>query len=117
VFAEAKNLKKKDPSRAVWVIGVDRDQWDEGKVTANDGKDYNVTLTSEIKRVDIAVEDLATRAKAGDFPGGTKIEYGLDKDAVGLSEHQDNISKDVLAKVEEYKQKIVDGDIKVPEKP
>lgn len=48
---------------------------------------------------------------------GTKIEYGLDKDAVGLSEHQDNISKDVLAKVEEYKQKIVDGDIKVPEKP
>ncbi|MCB2533315.1 BMP family ABC transporter substrate-binding protein, partial [Listeria monocytogenes] len=46
VFAEAKNLKKKDPSRAVWVIGGDRDQCDEGKVTANDGKDYNVTLTS-----------------------------------------------------------------------
>ncbi|WP_239254109.1 BMP family lipoprotein [Listeria ilorinensis] len=117
VFAEAKNLKKKDPSRDVWVIGVDRDQWDEGKVKANDGKEYNVTLTSEIKRVDIAVEDLATRTKAGDFPGGEKIEYGLDKDAVGLSEHQDNISKDVLKTVDEYKQKIVDGEIKVPEKP
>ncbi|RDX02871.1 BMP family lipoprotein [Listeria kieliensis] len=117
VFAEAKNLKKKDPSRAVWVIGVDRDQWDEGKVTANDGKDYNVTLTSEIKRVDIAVNDLSKRAKKGDFPGGEKIEYGLDKDAVGLSSHQDNISKDVLKKVDEYKQKIVDGDIKVQEKP
>ncbi|WP_088809999.1 MULTISPECIES: BMP family protein [Listeria] len=117
VFAEAKNLKKKDPSRAVWVIGVDRDQWDEGKVKANDGKEYNVTLTSEIKRVDIAVKDLSTRAKAGDFPGGEKIEYGLDKDAVGLSPHQENISADILKKVDEYKQKIVDGEIKVPEKP
>lgn len=117
VFAEAKNLKKKDPSRAVWVIGVDRDQWDEGAVTANDGKEYNVTLTSEIKRVDIAVDDLATRAKAGDFPGGEKIEYGLDKDAVGLSPSQDNLTQEVLKKVDEYKQKIINGDIKVPEKP
>ncbi|EUJ30019.1 Purine nucleoside receptor A [Listeria grayi] len=117
VFAEAKNLKKKDPKRGVWVIGVDRDQWDEGKVTANDGKSYNVTLTSEIKRVDVAVEDLAKRAKDGKFPGGEKIQYGLDKDAVGLSDHQENISKDVLKKVDEYKEKIVKGDITVPEKP
>ncbi|WP_163652875.1 BMP family protein [Listeria sp. PSOL-1] len=117
VFAEAKNLKKKDPSRDVWVIGVDRDQWDEGKVKANDGKEYNVTLASEVKRVDIAVEDLAKRTKAGNFPGGKKLEYGLDKDAVGLSPHQDNISKDVLTKVEEYKKKMISGEIKVPSKP
>lgn len=117
VFAEAKNLKKKDPKRKVWVIGVDRDQWDEGKVKASDGKSYNVTLTSEIKRVDVAVQDLAKRAKAGKFPGGKKIEYGLDKNAVGLSDHKSNISKDVLKKVDEYKEKIVKGDITVPEKP
>jgi basic membrane protein A len=62
VFTEAKNLKQKDPNSNVWVIGVDRDQVDEGQVKV-DGKDYNVTLTSMIKRVDLAVEDLSKKQK------------------------------------------------------
>src|SRR5699024_7497796 len=40
VFNEAKDLKKNDPDRDIWVIGVDRDQHEEGQIG-----DHNVTLT------------------------------------------------------------------------
>ena len=42
-----KTVRKKDEN--VWVIGVDRDQNQEGMPE-------NVTLTSMVKRVDIAVQ-------------------------------------------------------------
>ncbi|MBL5767731.1 BMP family ABC transporter substrate-binding protein [Heyndrickxia sporothermodurans] len=116
VFTEAKNIKQKDPNKNVWVIGVDRDQVDEGKVSVN-GKDYNVTLTSMIKRVDLAVQDLSKKAKDGKFPGGEQIEYGLNEDAVGISPSKDNVSEDVLKAVDEWKQKIIKGEVKVPLKP
>ncbi|KYD00071.1 hypothetical protein B4102_1083 [Heyndrickxia sporothermodurans] len=116
VFTEAKNIKQKDPNKNVWVIGVDRDQVDEGKVSVN-GKDYNVTLTSMIKRVDLAVQDLSKKAKDGKFPGGEQIEYGLNEDAVGISPSKDNVSDDVLKAVDEWKQKIIKGEVKVPLKP
>ncbi|QQZ07889.1 BMP family lipoprotein [Heyndrickxia vini] len=116
VFTEAKNIKQKDPNKNVWVIGVDRDQVDEGKVSVN-GKDYNVTLTSMIKRVDLAVQDLSKKAKDGNFPGGEQIEYGLNEDAVGISPSKENISEDVLKAVDEWKQKIIKGEVKVPLKP
>ncbi|MGE6629893.1 BMP family lipoprotein [Bacillus sp. NPDC077027] len=111
VFTEAKNLKKADPDRKVWVIGVDKDQYDEGKVP---GTDTSVTLTSMIKKVDAAVLDLTTKAKEGKFPGGEVITYGLNEGAVDISPSQDNLSKDVLKKVQEWKEKIIKGDVKVP---
>lgn len=116
VFTEAKNLKQKDPNKEVWVIGVDRDQAEEGKVTVN-GKDYNVTLTSMVKRVDLAVEDLSKKAKDGNFPGGETIEYGLKENGVGIAPTQDNVSEDILKAVDDWKQKIINGDVEVPVKP
>jgi len=113
VFSEAKDLKSKDPNREIWVIGVDKDQAPEGLVKVGD-KEYNITLTSMVKRVDVAVYDLAKRAKSGDFPGGKAIEYGLDQDGVGIAPTQENISQDVLKEVDAWKQKIVNGEIKVP---
>ncbi|MCM3237661.1 BMP family protein [Heyndrickxia oleronia] len=116
VFTEAKNLKQKDPNNNVWVIGVDRDQVDEGQVKV-DGKDYNVTLTSMIKRVDLAVEDLSKKAKDGNFPGGEHIEYGINEDAVGIAPSQENLTPEVLKAVDEWKEKIMNGEIEVPLKP
>jgi basic membrane protein A and related proteins len=116
VFAEAKNIKEKDPSKNVWVIGVDRDQNDEGKVTVN-GKEYNVALTSMVKRVDLAVEDLSKKAKDGKFPGGQQIEYGLKENGVGIAPSQENLSKEILKAVDGWKQKIINGDVQVPLKP
>lgn len=116
VFTEAKNIKQNDPNKEVWVIGVDRDQVDEGKVTVN-GKDYNVTLTSMVKRVDLAVEDLSKKAKEGNFPGGKTLEYGIKEDAVGIAPSQENLSDDVIKAVNEWKDKILNGDVEIPLKP
>ena len=72
VFSEAKERKQADKNANVWVIGVDSDQYDEGQVG-----DDNITLTSMLKRVDVAVEDIAALAKEGKFPGGETKVYGL----------------------------------------
>ncbi|KXZ13362.1 hypothetical protein AXI59_05620 [Bacillus nakamurai] len=106
VFTEAKNLKKEDPKRSVWVIGVDKDQYAEGQV---EGTKDNVTLTSMVKKVDTAVEDLTKKAKSGKFPGGKTLTYGLDQDAVGISDHKENLSDDVIKAVNDWKKKITDG--------
>ncbi|MFJ7404926.1 MULTISPECIES: BMP family protein [unclassified Lysinibacillus] len=112
VFSEAKERKAKDPDANVWVIGVDADQYDEGKV---DDK-TNITLTSMLKGVNSAVVDLSNKAKNGDFPGGTTVVYGLAEDGVKLADSRGAIPADVQAVIDEYKEKISSGEIVVPEK-
>lgn len=111
VFSEAKERKAKDPNANVWVIGVDADQYEEGKVDDS----TNITLTSMLKGVNTAVVDVATKAKNGEFQGGTTIVYGLAEDGVGLADSRGAIPQDVLDKVEEYKEKIASGEITVSE--
>ncbi|MGR3187600.1 guanosine ABC transporter substrate-binding protein NupN [Bacillus subtilis] len=110
VFTEAKNLKKEDPKRDVWVIGVDKDQYAEGQV---EGTDDNVTLTSMVKKVDTVVEDVTKKASDGKFPGGETLTYGLDQDGVGISPSKQNLSDDVIQAVDKWKKKIIDG-LEVP---
>ena len=111
VFSEAKERKAKDANAKVWVIGVDADQYEEGEVDAS----TNITLTSMLKGVDKAVIDIADKAKAGKFPGGEHITYGLAEDGVGLADSRGAIPKDVMKLVEEYKAKIAAGEITVSE--
>ncbi|MGE7766449.1 BMP family lipoprotein [Peribacillus sp. NPDC096540] len=113
VFTSAKELKKKDPKKDIWVIGVDRDQKEEGALKV-DGKSYNVTLTSMVKRVDVAVQDLAKKTKEGNFPGGETIEYGLEENGIMISESQENVTEESLKAVEEYVEKIKSGEQKTP---
>lgn len=112
VFSEAKERKKKDPAANVWVIGVDADQYEEGKV---DDK-TNVTLTSMLKGVNTAVVDISNKAKNGEFPGGKTLTYGLAEDGVKLADSRGAIPADVQTVIDEYKEKIAKGEIKVPEK-
>ncbi|GAA0332293.1 guanosine ABC transporter substrate-binding protein NupN [Bacillus carboniphilus] len=114
VFTEAKDIKKNDPDREVWVIGVDMDQAPEGELTLDSGETVNVTLTSMVKRVDVAVKDLAEKAKNGEFPGGEIIEYGIDENGIGIAPTQDNLTEDILSAVEEWTGKIQSGEIEVP---
>ena len=58
IFQEAKALNETGSKDKVWVIGVDRDQNEDGKYTTKDGKDDNLTLASTIKGVNIAVKNL-----------------------------------------------------------
>jgi basic membrane protein A len=74
----------------------------------------NVTLTSMVKRVDTAVYEVSKLAMDGKFPGGEIVEFGLDKDGVGIAPTQDNVSKDALKMVEEFEKKIIAGEITVP---
>ncbi|MBK3494330.1 BMP family protein [Viridibacillus sp. YIM B01967] len=112
VFTEAKERKTKDANANVWVIGVDADQYKEGQV--NDKT--NVTLTSVMKRVDIAVQDVAKKAKEDKFPGGEILTYGLSDNGMALADSHGAITDDVMKKIDDYAKQIADGKIKVPEK-
>ncbi len=106
VFTEAKNRKKN--GEEVWVIGVDRDQYEEGLPE-------DVALTSMVKRVDTATYDVSKQAMDGKFPAGEIIEFGLKDDGVGIAETSDkHVSKEILDKVEEYRQQLVDGELTAP---
>jgi len=113
LFTEAKERKQKDPNADVWAIGVDRDQYDEGKVDDS----TNIILTSVLKRVDVAAQEVAKLAKDGKFPGGETITYGLSDGGVDLADSRGAISEETLKTVEDYKQKIINGEVKVPEQP
>ncbi|MFC0211800.1 BMP family protein [Paenibacillus chartarius] len=105
VFNEAKDRVKS--GKKVWVIGVDKDQ------SLEFGDD--VTLTSMLKRVDEAVVKVSKEAMEGKFQGGVVQVLGLKENGVGLPDtSKKNVPADVLAKVDEYKQKIIKGEIKVP---
>lgn len=112
VFSEAKERKSANPDEYIWVIGVDSDQYDEGQVG-----DDNITLTSMLKRVDLAVKNIAELAAKGEFPGGEITRYGLADDGIALADSRGAIPQDVLDKIDELAQEIADGKIEVPEKP
>ncbi|SFF31789.1 basic membrane protein A [Paenibacillus catalpae] len=105
VFNEAKS--RKDAGKDVWVIGVDKDQ----SLEFGD----EITLTSMMKGVEAAVYKVSKDLIDGNWKGGQVVTLGLKDNGVGLPETSTkNVPADVLAKVEEYKQKIISGEITVP---
>ncbi|MDR9856592.1 BMP family ABC transporter substrate-binding protein [Paenibacillus sp. VCA1] len=106
VFNEAISRNKAGGSK-VWVIGVDKDQ------SLEFGDD--VTLTSMVKGVTTAVDKVTKEVIDGQFKGGSEV-LGLKENGVGLADTSSkNVPADVLKDVEDYKQKIISGEIKVPE--
>lgn len=109
LFAQAKDLKKNDPDREIWAIGVDRDQHDEGDIG-----DDNITFTSVIKRVDNAVQEVSNQSMNDEFPGGEILELGLKDDAVGYTTTNDAMTDEIIDEVEDWKEQIINGDVVVP---
>lgn len=102
LFDEVKTRQK----GKYWAIGVDMDQ-------SRLAPDY--TLSSMVKRVDVAVFDITKKLKEGKLQTGQVIRYGLKEDGVGYAPTTKNhVPADVLKKVDEFKQKIINGEIKVP---
>ncbi|WP_071130187.1 BMP family lipoprotein [Enterococcus timonensis] len=115
VFQEAKSINESGDKK-VWVIGVDRDQSDEGEYKDPEtGDTANFVLTSTTKGVGTVVEDLAEKANDGEFPGGEHVVYDLKAEGVGLTDGQ--ISDEAKEAVKAAQDKIISGDITVPEKP
>ena len=88
-------------------IGVDSDQHDEAP---------GYVLTSMVKGIDNVIFDTVRRVKAGTFKGGV-YSYGLAEGGVGYVYDDRNkhlIPDAVRARLEELKQEIIAGRIRVP---
>ncbi len=109
VFQEARNRMNADSDTQLWVIGVDRDQSDEGE-----WDEGNLTLGSTIKNVGAAVGQSATDAMNGNFAGGETIAYGLAEDGIDFVYHEE-MPQETIDQIEEARQGIIDGEIEVPE--
>ena len=88
----------------VYAIGVDSDQ---------SGISPDTVLTSAMKRVDNAVYDAIESLVNGTLESSVHT-YDLAEGGVDIAPSKDLIADDVVAEVEEVKQKIIDGEIEVP---
>ena len=101
LFKEAKERGK-----GYWAIGVDRDQYD----MAPDN-----VLSSMVKRVDNGVYAVIEELQTGNFAGGTELVMGLKEDGVGYAPTTNkNTPEDVIRLMDEYRDKIIAGEIQVP---
>jgi basic membrane protein A and related proteins len=89
------------------AIGVDSDQFNTVEASLKD-----VIITSMLKRVDVAVYEFIKAQSAGSFTAGPVV-FDLAKDGVGYSTSGGKID-DIKAQLDDYKQKIISGSIKVP---
>lgn len=109
LFEAAKAVSDESGSK-VWGIGVDSDQYNTVDPSV---KDY--VLTSMLKRVDVAVFE-AIKAKIDGTLKGGETRYDLKVDGVGYST-SGGFLDDIKDRLEDYKAKIVSGEIVVPTDP
>ena len=88
----------------IWAIGVDTDQ-------APLAPDH--VLTSAMKRVDVAAQDISKAVAEGNFTAGIHM-YDLSNGGVDLAPTRDHIPADVLETVEAAKAAIIAGEKSVP---
>lgn len=91
----------------VYAIGVDTDQASLAP--------ENV-ITSAMKRVDIAAQDISLAVQNGTFTPGVHL-YSLENGGVDLSPTRDLLTEDMLNAVEDAKAKIISGEVQVPSTP
>jgi basic membrane protein A len=103
VFEAAKESKN-------MAIGVDSDQYQTADPSVKD-----VIMTSMLKNVDVAVYNYLSEVNDGKYPSGV-TRYDLAADGVGYSTSGGFVD-DIKDELDGYKQKIVDGEIKVPTTP
>jgi len=106
VFAAAASKQK-------YAIGVDSDQ----SLTASE-TERKWILTSMLKRVDTAVQQTIAKYVDGSLKGGVQT-FGLKEGGIDYAQNQYNkeLLGDIPTTLDELKQKIADGEIKVPDKP
>ena len=88
----------------IWAIGVDTDQ-------SPLAPEY--VVTSAMKRVDTAAQDISLAVLNGTFESGVHT-YELANGGVDIAPTQDLLSEEVIAAVEEAKAAIIAGEVTVP---
>ena len=89
----------------IWAIGVDTDQ-------SNLAPDH--VITSAMKRVDVASQDISKAVADGTFASGVHL-YDLSNGGVDLAPTRTHIPAEVLAVVEQAKADIIAGKVVVPQ--
>jgi basic membrane protein A and related proteins len=100
-------------SKKVYAIGVDSDQ----SLTASPAEQKWI-LTSMLKRVDTAVSRSIELFADGTLKGGFSV-FGLKEGGIDYAQNQYNkdLLGDIPTTLDDIKQKIISGEIKVPDKP
>lgn len=88
----------------IYAIGVDSDQ-------AHIAPD--TVITSAMKRVDVACQDISLAVLNGEFTGGIH-QYNLSNNGVGIAPTQDLLTQEVIDAVNDAMAKIGAGEITVP---
>ena len=88
----------------IWGIGVDKDQYNDAKRV----------LTSGVKRVDTGVFDTVKQVADGKFKGGTDLHFNLANGGMDVGKINPAVPQDFIDKMNELKQQIIDGKVKVP---
>ena len=104
-FQAAKEYSESSGGK-VWAIGVDSDQYNTA-----DEELRPYILTSMLKRVDVAVYNTIKAVQDGMFSSGPQ-RFDLSVDGVGYSTSGDFID-DIVPQLEEWKSRIVSGEIVV----
>jgi len=107
VIKEAKD--RATEGQDVWVIGVDKDQYEEGFY--GDGS-KSVILTSMLKAVDEAAYVAAKSVEDGTFQGGIHM-FDLKANGVRIPEENPNLTDEWVQKINEFAEKIKNGEIEV----
>jgi len=112
LFKAAVSANQQNPSPPKYAIGVDSDQY----LTASPDEQKWI-LTSMVKHVDTAVYDVIKEATEGNFTHGTRV-FGLKEGGVDYATSNTALlTPDIKAKLDAYKQQIIDGTITVPDQP
>ena len=94
----------------VYIVGCDSDQYTDGAMDNGD----SVVLTSAMKHIDVAVQEVLTQWLDDKFPGGDTLVMNGATNGVGLPNKNLNVSEETLSKVEEVKQLMKQGEIEIP---
>ena len=94
-------------ANGVYAIGVDTDQAPLAPETV---------ITSAMKRVDIAAQDISLSVANGTFTPGVHL-YSLENGGVDLAPTRDLLTEEMLTAVEDAKAKIIAGEVTVPSTP
>jgi len=94
-----------------WAIGVDSDQY---LTVDEDQKPF--ILTSMLKRVDTGVFEYVQAVDQGKPPSGY-VTYDLESGGVNYATSGDHLSQDTISQIDDFKQQIIAGKIKVPVEP
>lgn len=101
---------RKTAGEAVYIVGVDVDQYADGMI--EDGT--SIILTSAMKKIDTAAYDYITAHLMGNFPGGQTINLTAKEGGVGLPVENPNLSAETVVKTDEVLAGLIDGSIVAP---